>query len=250
MDRQAFDIAVCKKWAERYGRTVEDLRRPGTEIMPEDDLANSNAIHVWTIGKRAFARMDPACEGLVRRALAAQPEGTALSAGHLSAAITSHSIRKIQNSMLFYLYPPNLHPVSSGDGFVRRQLTEDDVDALSTLQAACTAAETEEAEVSVEDEIGFGCFSGTRLVSIATGFRLTGFMDIGVLTRPDYRQQGLGKACVSALCRWCIENDVIAQYRCRARNTGSRSIAEGLDFDLFFTQQSVYFTHTETDPQQ
>jgi len=250
MDRQTFETAVFRKWADRYNCTIEDLKRPGTEIIPEDDFANSNAIHIWTIGERAFARMDPACEELARRALAAQPEGSALTADHVATAVTPHSIRKIEDNLLFYLYPPEFRPALAGEGFVLRQLTQDDVDALAALQAACAAAEAEEAEVSVEDEIGFGCFSGTRLVSIATGFRLTGFMDIGVLTHPDYRRRGLGKACVSALCRWCVDNDIIAQYRCRAKNTGSRSIAEGLNFDLFFAQQSVHFTSAETDPNQ
>ena len=250
MDRQSFETAVYRKWADRYNCTIEDLKRPGTVIIPEDDFANSNAIHIWTIGKRAFARMDPACEGLARRVLAVQPEGTALTADHVIAAAIPHSIRKIEDGLLFYLYPPEFSPVLAGEEFVIRQLTQDDAGALSALQAACPAAESEEAEVSVEDEIGFGCFSGTQLVSIATGFRLTGFLDIGVLTHPGYRRQRLGKACVSALCRWCLDNDVIAQYRCRAKNTGSRSIAQGLHFDLFFTQQSVYFIPTDTDAKQ
>jgi len=250
MDRHAFDTAVYEKWADRYHCTIEDLKRPGTEIIPEEDFANSNAIHIWTIGKRAFARVDPAYEALARRALAAQPEGTALAADHVATAVIPHSIRKIEDNLLFYLHPAEFHPVLAGEEFVLRQLTQDDADALSALRAACPAAEVEEAEVSVEDEIGFGCFSGTQLVSIATGFRLTGFMDIGVLTHPDYRRQRLGKACVSALGRWCLDNDIIAQYRCRARNTGSRSIAEGLNFDLFFTQQSVLLTFTEGNPNQ
>ncbi len=248
MDRQAFETAVHRKWADRFNCTIEDLKRPGTEILPEEDFASSNAIHIWTIGERAFARMDPACEALARRALAAQPEGTALTTDLVAAAAIPHSIRKIEDNLLFYLYPPEFRAVLTGEEHVLRQLTQADAEALSALQGACPAAEAEEAEVSVEDEIGFGCFSGTQLVSIATGFRLTGFMDIGVLTHPGYRRQRLGKACVSALCRWCLGNDVIAQYRCRADNTGSRSIAEGLRFDLFFTQQSIVFTPTETDP--
>jgi len=160
MDRQTFETAVFRKWADRYNCTIEDLKRPGTEIIPEDDFANSNAIHIWTIGERAFARMDPACEELARRALAAQPEGSALTADHVATAVTPHSIRKIEDNLLFYLYPPEFRPALAGEGFVLRQLTQDDVDALAALQAACAAAEAEEAEVSVEDEIGFGCFSG------------------------------------------------------------------------------------------
>lgn len=250
MDHNAFNTAVYEKWAARFNLTVEDLNRAGTEIMPEDDFSGSNAVHIWTIGKRAFARMDPAYEELTRRVLAVQPEGTAISASNLTEKNTMPAVRNTVDGLLFYLYPPNFRPISVTEGFVLRQLTTDDADALAALQAACDADETEEAEVSVEDEIGFGCFHGTQMVAIATGFRLTGFMDIGVLTHPEFRRKRLGKACVTALCRWCIDNDVIAQYRCRTDNTGSRSIAEGLNFDLFFTQQSVYFSPPESNPGQ
>jgi RimJ/RimL family protein N-acetyltransferase len=77
-------------------------------------------------------------------------------------------------------------------------------------------------------------------MAIATGFRLTGFMDIGVLTDPAYRRQGLGRAVVSALCTWCITESVIAQYRCLVSNTGSYAVARALGFSLTFQQQSIY----------
>ena len=104
-------------------------------------------------------------------------------------------------------------------------------------------------EVSVEDEIGFGCFDGDRLVAVATGFRLTGFMDIGVLADPAYRRRGLSKAVVSALCAWCIDRPImpIAQYRCLTTNTGSDAIARSLGFGMPQRQQSI-FLRAQMDP--
>jgi len=241
MQRSKFEDAIYAKWAERYDCTTEDLRTPGTEVLPDEDFANSAAVHIWTIGKRAFARMDPACEDVVREALCAHPAGTSLLSDHLAPEITGRAIRRTEDNQLHYLYPADLCPVVAAPPLAVRELTRADKAALTALQSACDRDETEEAEVSVEDEIGFGCFDGPTMVAIATGFHLTGFMDIGVLTHPNYRRRRLGKACVTALSRWCIDHDIIAQYRCRANNIGSRSIAEALGFRLFFTERSVYF---------
>jgi GNAT superfamily N-acetyltransferase len=165
---------------------------------------------------------------------------TALTGDHLQAALTPAKIRKIEDSLYLYLYPPDFRPAQAPPSFTVRKLHHDDEAALNVLKAACVEEEVEEGEVSVDDEIGFGCFYDAQMVALATGFRLTGFMDIGVLTHPDFRRKGLGKAVVSALCTWCIETGIIAQYRCATTNTGSRNIARGLHFHRYFMQQSIY----------
>jgi GNAT superfamily N-acetyltransferase len=239
-DRAAFDHAVYEKWAECFDVTVEALYRPGTELIAEEQFTGSGGVHIWHIGEHAFARMDPTCEPVVQRVLARLAAPAALTGDHLKAALAPAQIREIEDNLMLYLYPPDFRPVLAPPPFTIRKLSESDAAALDALKKGCAEQEVEEGEVSVEDEIGFGCFQDDRMVAIATGFRLTGFMDIGVLTHPDFRRKGLGKAVVSALCNGCIETDVIAQYRCMTTNTGSRNLARALNFHRYFTQQSIY----------
>lgn len=239
LDFKAFKTAVYQNWAERFSCSLETLHTPGTEVLPEEEF--TNAIHTWIIGEHAFVRLDPKLEGLARAALDSLSSPVPLRAEHISPVLGSHQIREIEDNILSYLFPPELPAVSMPRPFTFRQLTSQDADALAEMQAACQPDEVDEGEVSVEDEIGFGCFDGPRLAAVATGFRLTGFMDIGVLTHPDYRRRGLGKTTVAILSRWCTEHDVIAQYRCRVDNVGSHNIAQALNFNLVFDQQSVYF---------
>ena len=42
--------------------------------------------------------------------------------------------------------------------------------------------------------------------------------------------KGLGKAVVSALCEWCIENEVVPMYRVYTDHTHSRKIPKALGF--------------------
>lgn len=240
MDRETFTHAVYSHWATRFNCSVDELRLAGTVLLPDEELAGTGAIHIWTIGRRAFARMDPGVKSEAARALGARRQATALTQEHLRSALSNDRIDRVEDSVLRYLYPPDFRPAYAPESFVIRVVTAGDADALAVMKMTCTAEEIEMGEVSVEDEIGFGCFDGPRMAAIATGFRLTGFMDIGVLTDPTYRRQGLGKAVVSALCEWCIAAPIIAQYRCLITNTGSYAISQTLGFDLTFAQQSIY----------
>ncbi|MCU0522222.1 MAG: GNAT family N-acetyltransferase [Anaerolineae bacterium] len=245
-DRETFTHVVYGNWAEWFHCPTEEFRLPGTVVIPDAEFAGSGAIHIWTIGRRAFARLDPAVEAEVVGALGERVGNTAVTEDHLRAALAPGRIDRAEDSVLRYLYPPDHLPAYPPKHFIIRAVTADDADALSEMKATCTPDEVEMGEVSVEDEIGFGCFAspfaadGPRMAAIATGFRLTGFMDIGVLTSPAYRRRGLGKAVVSALCTWCHELPIIAQYRCLLANPGSYAISQALGFNRTFTQQSIY----------
>ncbi len=240
MKRDTFDHAVYQGWADRFGCPIEALHRPGTVIIPEAEFASTHAVHIWTIGARAFARIDPVLETLVAETIGDRIDAEAITAYHLHATLGQARIERVEDNVLRYLYPGDFIPFSAPAPSIVRELGPDDADALATLKATCTPDEVEVGEVSVEDEIGFGCFDGPRLAAIATGFRLTGFMDIGVLTGPAYRRQGLGRAVVSALCARCIAHPIIAQYRCLVANAGSYAISQALGFGLTFTQQSIH----------
>ncbi|MGC9349017.1 MAG: GNAT family N-acetyltransferase [Anaerolineae bacterium] len=240
MDREDFDRAVYENWAQRFDCTVEDLYRAGTVLIPDQQFAGSGGVHVWQIGKRAFARMDPQVLDEIEHARRHLPRIAVLNEEHLRAALGGDRIRQTEQSVLLYLYPPDFQPHDPPVSIEVRRLEMGDARALVEMKAACTPDEVDMGEVSVEDEIGFGCFDGHTLASVATGFWLTGFMDIGVLTHPAYRGKGLGKAVVSALCTWCIERAIIAQYRCLVTNIGSYNIARALHFDRYCTQESIY----------
>jgi GNAT superfamily N-acetyltransferase len=247
MDRETFALAVYENWAKRFDCTVEDLNRPGTVLLPDEQFTDSGGVHIWQIGERAFVRVDPNVVDDMKRAQERFPAATALNADHIEEALGLDRIREIEDSLIHYLYPPDFEHHDPPSAIVVRQLGLGDAGALAEMKAACSPDEVDLGEVSVEDEIGFGCFDGETMVSVSTGFWLTGFMDIGVLTHPDYRGRGLGKAVVSALGTWCVERAIIAQYRCLVTNVGSHSIARALRLHRYFRQQSIYLTQGVSD---
>lgn len=96
---------------------------------------------------------------------------------------------------------------------------------------ACSKKDLDEGLVSIEDSVVFGCFHEKHLIGIASywflGKRLA---DIGVVIHPEYRQQGIGRALVSKLCNWGINNNKINLYRHDVTNKSSQQLALSLNF--------------------
>lgn len=248
MNRDIFEALVWQHWADRHTCTVAHLTQPGIDLLPEEDFAGSGGIHTWHIARRAFVRYDPVHQSSVEAMLRGLGSPISLELGQLIAAASRMDapVDRTDIGWLSYLYPPDFRPHMVPIGYTIRQLTFADAQALTGLQAACQPDETEEAEVSVEDEIPFGCFAEDTLAAVATGFRQTGFMDIGVITHPEFRQKGLGQAVVSMLCDWCLRRDIMPQYRNAELNIASHRLAQRLGFVKMAYSEHIYLKSNTT----
>jgi GNAT superfamily N-acetyltransferase len=240
VNREVFERRVYQNWADHFGCSLEVIWQSGTILVPSEGYAASNGIHIWTIGKRSFVQMDHEYAEVVEQVLNNLPQGTALSTDDLQTAWGKEVIAERSTGLLYYLFPDDLPLFAPAEPFVVRQLTSDDAKAMEVLFEVCRPEEIDEAYVSVDHQIAFGCFAGDQLLAAGSGDERAGFMDLGVLTHPTYRGYGLGKAVVGAMCEWSIARDIIPQYRCDAKDLGSKSVAEGLNFRLYFRQESVW----------
>lgn len=238
-DREAFAEDVGRIWAAHFGCPTERLEQPGTTILPESQYTGDKVIALWRIGARTFAQVDPQLAERTQRVADTLPDGAGLTADDLVRAWDAAAIQSRDAGLVHYLYPPDLSDWAERAPDTLRVLSMADDGAMQALHAACSAAEVDDGYIEVSHEVAFGCFDGDALVSAASGYRRTGFMDIGVLTHPGHRGRGLGQAVVGALCAWSISHNVINQYRCNADNLGSRAIALGLGFRQFYTSESI-----------
>ncbi len=238
-DREAFAQDVRLIWAEHFGCPVERLDQRGTTILPEPKYADDKRVALWRIGARSFAQVDPHLADAVQRVTDGLPADAALTGDDLAHAWGDQAIQSRDAGLVHYLFPPDLPAWAPRAPYTVRALTLADDSAMQTLHAACSPAEVDDGYVEVSHEIAFGCFDDDTLVAASSGYRRTGFMDIGVLTHPGHRQRGLGKAVVGALCAWSISHNVINQYRCNADNIGSQATALALGFRQFCSSESV-----------
>lgn len=77
----------------------------------------------------------------------------------------------------------------------------------------------------------WGAFLRDKLVSVACPFFVgKQFEDIGVITEPDYRNQGINTACAGELCPQILQSGKQVSWSTSLDNVASRRVAEKLGF--------------------
>ena len=77
----------------------------------------------------------------------------------------------------------------------------------------------------------WGAFAGGRLVSLSCSFFVgVHFEDVGVVTEPEFRGQGLSVACTGALCEEIIGRGRRPCWSTSPDNNASRRVAEKIGF--------------------
>jgi GNAT superfamily N-acetyltransferase len=222
-------------WARRFGCAREDFVHPGTLVIKEQELAGTERIHIYHIDQMSVARMAPSLVKQMGLPDGYERDSVSLTVNRVRSLIGPGYRVEIESTLLdCYLDPEDFKPFTATDGFTPRRLhPERDNTRLLGLYEACTEEDLDAAEIYVDepDPVIFGMFDNEQLVAYASHRYWDEIIaDIGVLIHPDYRSRGLGKAVVSALCEWCIENDVVPMYRVLSDHDHSRRIARALGF--------------------
>ena len=235
-----FDRRILSNWADYFGCSVADLRQPDTVLVPRERRAPGTGVHIWYIDEHAFVEVDHSLVDAIKPALQDLPAGAVLTPQDVQAALGPERVAELTTGLVCYLQTGELRRPEVDGAFEIRQLTPADAEHMETLHNASPAADVEEAFVEVDHLIACGAFAGDQLVAAASGYVSRGFLDLGVLTHPDFRQQGLGKAVTAELCCWAFDRNMIPQYRHEAGNAASRGVAEALGFTPYFKQESVW----------
>ena len=241
MDKYTFENTIYQNWTSYFGCSIEIVQQSGTTLSPESKYDGDKIIALWYIGKHTFAQFDPVYDSQLNELVKKLAANISLTGGHIQEAWGEESILSLDIGLTYYLFPPDLPDYIPSKPFIMRQLTEADAESMSVLHAANTPADVDESYVEVTHQIAFGCFLDKLLVAAASGYERTGFLDIGVLTHPEFRKKGLGKSVVGGLCDWANQHNIIAQYRHNITNTGSQNVARSLNFKIYFKSESISF---------
>ncbi|MGG0186863.1 GNAT family N-acetyltransferase [Bacillus rhizoplanae] len=128
-------------------------------------------------------------------------------------------------------YPVFTHQVSLID--------EMQHDYLYELKEECSELEWERSDIELNRQPIMGCFVQNKLVAAGSWRDKGGVLSIGILTHPQYRKQGFGKAIVSALTQYGLQCGGIMQYQTLESNTSSVSIASSLGYKRLLQSISV-----------
>jgi GNAT superfamily N-acetyltransferase len=240
MTNSAFEATIRHIWAGYFRCELADFERPGTHLMPWEDQRDSNWLYLWHIGQRTFIRLGPQWADRIAQFSEAQFPAQHIQAADLVAQWQPEQAKLRYTVELCYLHPEAFKPAHPPTCFGCRQLSAADRPALTTMQGDCSAADLDEGDVDIDHEVAFGCWHEERLTAVASMYTIRGgFADVGILTHPDFRGRGLGKAAVSSVCSWLIAQGKLPMYRYEVNNLGSAGVARSLGFRPYYRQESV-----------
>jgi GNAT superfamily N-acetyltransferase len=222
-------------WAKRFGCAREDFGHSRTWVIKDEELVGPGTVYIYHIDRMSLLRIAPSLAKQI-----GLPEGQVRDSGSLTVDGLQSLVRaqfrvEVGRTLLdCYLDAKDFEFFTArGDFPARRLHPENDKAHLLSLYGACSEEDLDAAMIYVDepDPVIYGMFHKGRLVAYAS-HRYWGeiIADIGVLIHPDYRSRGLGKAVVSVLCEWCIQNDVVPMYRVFSDHTHSRRIGQALGF--------------------
>lgn len=116
-----------------------------------------------------------------------------------------------------------------------RELTEADADAFAEFTDRAPEDDLDEAFVELDHWLVVGTFREQQLVSVSSMYPWgeSTIADLGVITLPQFRGQGLGRATVRAISAAALARGYEPQYRCDLDNAPSAGLARAAGFARF-----------------
>jgi RimJ/RimL family protein N-acetyltransferase len=237
-----FRAQVTRILAAYHGIPAERIDQPGTTPHAVSRDEWDGWLELAPIGAGVGIKVLDEMLDSVTAVRTAHPDDHTLTGADFVAAWGADTARI--GHMLVYMLDPTVFARCVPDPrYTVRALTQADAAAFDAFQARCSADDLNESDISVEHEVAYGVMDGDRIVAGASTFMWDGLVDVGVLTDPDYRGQGLGKAVVSAVCANVVDHpgeSRIMCYRHGAKNLASQGVASGLGFSLYADFECVY----------
>ena len=230
-----FEQVVYGYWAKRFECNRENFLHPGLLVIREEELAETGKIYLYQIDRMSVVRMAPSLAKQTRLPDDYDRTYGSLTADDIQGLVPEKYRVEVESTLLdCYLDPKDFKSFSvRGDFTTRRLDAEKDYLSLMSLYEASTEDDLDYAAIDIDkpDPVIYGIFAERQLAAYASHrYWEDVIADIGVLTHPNYRGRGLGKAVVAALCEWCIENEVVPMYRVFSNLVHSLRLSQALGF--------------------
>jgi GNAT superfamily N-acetyltransferase len=219
-------------WAARLGCSPDELfAEPFRIITHGGHFAGYCGAFALFRGDAALVSIPPDRADSLRALLADLSHRS--SPGRFAAALASVATAVIGPAYIGYA------PAVSAPTQPARAIGPDDSAAFEALRQLCDATEWEHGG-SRNDDPSSGVFVDGQLVAVA-GYEIRGgaVADIAIVTHPDFRGRGFGRAAVAHLALRAIAAGLLPQYRTLEENAASRRVAESLDFQPYATSVAV-----------
>lgn len=245
--RAETDARVAAYWASFLGCTPEQLATPGTWVGPHAGLEDYQGVYLLRREETCIVSVPAPLLAMVTARLGSLPAAASFDITRLRLVFGDAIERIVGPAWQGYLRADDFGPITRSN--VRRLTAQDEL-ALRRLEETCGEEEWESVGIGRSGkQVVFGATIGDMLVSAGMGEpRAATLLHIGIITHPAYRNQGHGRAVVSALSAYGLEADLIPRYQALAANGPSIAIARALGYSHYATTLAVRLTRIDGSP--
>jgi RimJ/RimL family protein N-acetyltransferase len=228
--------AIEEAWAKRLQLPVDRFVSKERFLMADEAKKGKGELSHLSFEKRTVILYDPELETVVKSALEEEDrEKLAL------AKLLHESFSLWKKTSIKYLNPSNYVPYDPPMDFVVRRLNQGDRTAFYRFRNQCTREDLAEGFVELDHVVVFGAFYEEEIVAVSSIIEWDSIADIGIITMPDFRELGLGKAIGSRASEWAIVNKKLIQYRHDVLNYGSLKVSRALGFREYILEQDYTY---------
>lgn len=220
--------AIQAHWARRLHCDVSELLQPGILVLPFGPRDDWHGSFLLCHANTCIIAVPPAMHLRVRARTAGRTAHHVFSVAYLYELFGGQIESTVGPAWLGYADRTDIRPIRARGV---RLLTADDRSALESLQGACGEEGWEHSGIAADRPPIFGRFVADTLVAAGTLEDVgEGLRNVGIVTHPDHRRQGHGKAVVSVMSEHAIKEGAALQYRTLVTNLPSVGIASSLGY--------------------
>jgi GNAT superfamily N-acetyltransferase len=224
-------------WAGFFGTPIEALDEPGARVVPHVGLGDYSGVWFFVRGASCLVSAPAHWVEPLREALAERTFDAVLSEEGLTIVFGEAFAGTVGPAFHGHLDPARFRPHPAPEV---RAIRASDASAIEILRAACRAEDWEAASLKLESPGASGWFQDDSLLAAAS---LTdwGPDTVGpdVLTHPERRRAGSGKAVVSAVVSHALEAGKVLTYQTLMENQPALGIARSLGFEQYASHVAV-----------
>jgi GNAT superfamily N-acetyltransferase len=239
---EEFEKKIVKKIAFAFGCEESEFYRVGNLVISQPNLKNSNRMNIYSFENKSFLLIDPNHFKTMKQIIVQNFRQKTVTESDITSFFGFQVEVLSADEQFYYLDPAFFSPEMNIQGYAIKNLTLHDKESYYLLQESCLAHEWEEAYIQLEHGIIFGIWKEDNLIGVANSIDWDGIVsDIGMIIHPGYRNIGLGKLLLSALCEWGIKENIILQFRCANNQEKIGNLIRKIGFKPFMDKLACQF---------
>ncbi len=219
---------VREAWSDRLEIDISTLQNPGITLISRESSYGLTAL-------KFFNSIVAICKPSLFPSLSPLSPADLFNLPSLLETFSGHKVNPIGIASISYADETTLREVPN-----LKIARPSNLQELELILSSCTEEEQEESGVSAMP-FHFAADSTDGTAAAVAGYEVWNnkIAQLGVLCRPEYRDQGLASSVAHEATKHALSAGLIPQWRCRLGNASSSRVSQRLGFHAVGLQLAI-----------